>query len=311
MQNTLSKLFRGIEAELGTHGFCILALDALEDALSQYRIKNKEEFIHQLIDLIKLLKQTKPQYAILLDSFYKILDLAENSPSDSPVENLVKPIKQIRVDYQMEKLKLIQASQPIDVENKVILIHDHSHSVQSILSAMKEHGKKFTVVVAEQDLEKTEDNIKFLHESGIPYKVVPAHMLSHVDESIDMVFLGAVTLQENMNFVMDPGSKSIISHFFLEKKPIYVFLTTSKFSLWPLKKKVSEIYAKPHRRRHHTLKEIEFERLKFSHDRVSVDIVNHVITEKGIYSPEEVKKMFSAMFKKRATQRQKYLSEDS
>ncbi|MBU0728009.1 hypothetical protein KKA95_04970 [Patescibacteria group bacterium] len=307
MQTVLSKLFRDIESDLGTHGFCIIVLDALKDALFQYKIETKDEFEHQLMLLFQLLQSTKPRYAILLDSFYKILDENEIASPEIPIDRLIMKIDRIGVAYQLEKLQLTQVAQSIDVEGKTILIHDHSHSIHGALTLMHQQNKKFTVIVAEQDIEKTEDNIAFLHSQGIEYKVIPAHMLSHIDKTIDMVFCGAVTFQENYNFVMDPGTKAIVSHFHLEKKPVYTFITTSKFTLWPLTKQSHEVYTKPHRSRHHSLVDVEFERLKFSHDRVSVDLIDYVVTEHGIYKPKELKKIFDDMFKKREGKRKKYL----
>ncbi|MBU0577744.1 hypothetical protein KJ742_00960 [Patescibacteria group bacterium] len=311
MHTTLSKLFREIEAELGTHEFCIMALEALKSALLQYKIKDREELQHQLLLIFKLLKITKPRYAILLDSFYKILDECETSKTDIPIEELIMRIDRIIVAYQLEKLQLVQASEGIDFDDKSILIHDHSHFIHSVLASMNQKGKRFTVIVAEQNMEKTEDNIEFLHSHDIEYKVVPAHMLSHIEETVDMVFCGAVTFQENMNFVMDPGSKAIISHFHYEKKPIYVFITTSKFTLWPLTEESHEVYAKPDIGYHHVLTDIEYERIKFSHDRVSVDLIDYIVTEQGIFKPKELKEIFRDMFKKRAKKRERYFGEEN
>lgn len=306
MQTTLSKLFREIEAELGTHEFSIVALDALKTALLQYKIKTVKELEHQLLLIFKILKETKPRYAVLLDSFYKILDECKLSDVNSTIEDVITKIDRIIVEYNLQKLQLVQSSDQINLNGKSVLIHDHSHSVQSVLASMKSKGVEFEVVVAEQSIEKTHDNIEFLHSHGIKYKVVPAHMLSHLEESIDVLFCGAVTFQDNFNFVMDPGSKAIISHFHYEQKPIYVFITTSKFTLWPLTKESHEVYAKPTIDRHYSLPEIEYERIKFSHDRVPIELINYVVTEEGIHSQQEVKDIFEDMFKKRNSKRKVY-----
>lgn len=306
MQDILSGLFRKIEADLGTHEFCILVLRSLKNALRQYRVKDKEELLEQLKNVFLMIKDTKPRYAILMTSFYRFLEFYENQKDSRSLDELIDEIERISISYQLETKQIVKAAQEIDVEGKTILIHDHSHSVQRVLQSFINQHKHFKVVIAEQDLEKTEDNIEFCHRAGIPYKVVPAYMLSHVDKSIDMLFAGAVTFQENDQFVMDPGSKSVISQFYLEKKPVYIFTATSKFSLWSIAGQSPTIYSLPHKRSHHTLKEIEFERLKFSHDRVPLELISHVITEKGIHNPTEIKKLFADMFKKRTEERKKF-----
>ena len=305
MQNTLSELFRNIEAETGTHGLCTMTLEALKNTFEQHKIKNLNEFKRQLLLLFELVQLTKPRYAVLMDAFYKILDFSEKR-GDASAEELIREIGHINASYELEKLQLVQQGKKIDFHNKNILLHDHSHSVHSILNALKQDGKEFNVIVAEQDIEKTEDNIKFLHDHSIPYQVIPAYMLSHIEEEIDIVFCGGVTFQENGNFVMDTGSKSIISHFRLEKKPVYLFISTSKLTLWPITK-AHEVFRKPHRRKHHVLTEIEYERLKFSHDRVPLELIDHIVTEKGIHTPDEFRKMFNELFDKREEQRRKYL----
>src|SRR5690606_25673026 len=175
-----------------------------------------------------------------------------------------------------------------------------SHSVQNILKHLfHEKKQRFSILLVEQDLEKTGDNIAFLHASGIPFRVVPAYMVSHLEESIDMAFFGAVTFQEGGVFVMDPGSKSIISHLKIEHKPIYLFLTTSKFSLWPVKDFKKEIYTQSDKRSHHSLKEVEFQRIKFSHDRVGVELIDFVVTEKDIFTAHQAQKKFDTLLKAR------------
>ena len=307
MQEILSTLFRNIESELGTHDFCVLALNALKDALKQYKVMSPKESMHQWQAVFKLMQETKPRYAVLIDSFYKLWETCEDYQGKYFIKKLTQEIDRVQASYQLEKLQLVQVGQKVDLKNKNILIYDHSHSVHSVLLAMKNNGQKFTVTVAEQDIDKTADNIAFLHELDMPYKVVPAYMLSHIDDTIDAIFFGAVTFQGNYNFVMDPGSKSIISHFHLEKKPIYTFLTTSKFSLWKIDKSSFEIYAKPHRRKHHTFQDIEFDRLKFSHDRVPINLMSYVVTEKGVHTPSQLKKVFDEMFEKRKRQNRKFL----
>ena len=304
MNTILSDLFRKIEADIGTHEFCVLVLEALKNALKQYKFKSNNDFIQHLLQVFELIKTTQPRYAILLDSFYKFLKFYEKQKGPKSIKALIDELERIKISYKLEGHQMIDsAGQNIDTKNKNILIYDHSHSVQHVLEFfMKKHGS-FNVIIAEQDLNKTEDNILFCHNLGIPYRVVPSYMLAQIDEIIDMVFFGAVTFQEGYKFVMDPGAKSIISHFKLEEKPIYVFMTTSKFSLWNVSGAKQTIYSVRNKRRHHCEHAIEFERIKFSHDRVPLELIDHICTEKGMYSPAGLQNMFDAMFRRRAVEK--------
>lgn len=278
-------MFREIETGIGTHDFCILVLDALINAFAQYRFTSQDQFNEQFENIFDLIRNVKPRYAVLIDSLYKI---APHIDSTASKEELIRFIESIKTEYEIEMVLMQEATRKIKANGKNILIYDHSHSVQHALESLKNMGQKFTLLIAEQDLQKTSDSITFAYTKGIPYKVVPSYMLSYLDETVDMAFFGAVTLQHGGKFVMDPGSKSIISHLHLEKKPIYVFLTTSKFSLWTIESPQKKIYVKSHMRKHHQLSEIVFERIKFSHDRVDLNLVDYTVTEKGIYTPKEL-----------------------
>jgi len=284
--------------DLGTHGFCILVLESFVTALRQHRIKSKKELFRQFNHIFDLIQDVKPKYAILIDSFYKIFSQA----GGQTVEDIVGNINEIKAAYQAEMDHLVEAGLSIDAHKKKILIYDHSHSVQNVLRALHDKGQHFSVILAEQDMGKTEDNIAFLHEADIPFKVIPAYMISHFEEEIDMAFFGAVTFQDCGKFVMDPGSKSIISHLKVEEKPVYLFLTTSKFSLWKTREAKTEIHIKTDIRCHQTLNQIEFERVKFSHDRVSAKLIDHVVTEKGLFDSKSILEEFKRLMTKREKQ---------
>ncbi|QQR84096.1 hypothetical protein IPJ72_02795 [Candidatus Peregrinibacteria bacterium] len=295
-------MFREIEMDLGTHHFCILVLDSFVQALKQYHIQSRQQLFEQFDEIFQLIQEVKPRYAILIDSFYKIIQQAKGKP----VSSIIKHIEAIKKGYEKELVDLAKVSQSIDLTNRTVLIFDHSHSVQNALIALRKKGQHFSVLIAEQDLNKTADNISLFHQYSIPFKVVPAYMLSHLESSVDAAFFGAVTLQNQGQFVMDPGSKSIISEMKLEKKPIYVFLTTSKFSLWQAESSTSDIYVKAHKRCHHVMNEIEFDRIKFSHDRVPVDLVDHIVTEKGIFDADGVRAEYDRLKAIRDKERKAY-----
>ena len=227
----------------------------------------------------------------MIDSLYKIAPYIGSAASK---HDLIKFIETIKTEYEIEMVLLQESVRKIDAKGKTVLIYDHSHSVQHALETLKTTGQDFNLLIAEQELGKTSDSITFAHELKIPYKVVPSYMLSYLDETVDMAFFGAVTLQHGGQFVMDPGCKSVISHLHFEKKPIYIFLTTSKFSLWTIQSHQREIYVKSHMRKHY-LTDIEFERIKFSHDRVDLKLIDYTVTEKGIFTPAELQKEYDRL----------------
>lgn len=289
----LSSLLRSIEVDCGTSDMALMVFYSLQDAIGHLKTKDNKEFYNEFKNLVKAIHQTEPKYAIinyyttdLLDKFSKIKDqegVDYKKWAQEEVANIEK-----EMIHKTESI--IHYSEKINLQNKTILLHDHSHTVHKVLCHQKKMGRQFKVIIAEQEYEKTHENIEILHEAGIPFQVVPDYMISHIHESVDMVFLGALTLKDSMHFVMDPGSYGVISQFKSLQVPIYVFIKTTKFSYWKSKPR-GEIYFQKHTRKHLS-KEIEYDRLKYSHDRVPLDLFYSIVTNEGIFSPKKLKELF-------------------
>ncbi len=296
-----SHLFREIEAEIGTRDLADLLLKALIESITSFKGEHFKEFCSQFDDLVNVVASTEPKFGILIYHFLKLQkDFHGNycsKLSDTKWKRVIlKRVKEILKDARAENKKLIEYSEKIDVEGKTILIHDNSHTVHDVLSHYKRMGKHFRVIIAEQDFEKTHNNIERMYKIGIPFQVVPAYMLSHVHENIDMVFFGALTLKDTMNFVMNPGTHGIISEFHVEGIPIYMFINSKKFSLWRAEKKLG-VFMHKHKRQHHA-RPIEYERIKYSHDRVPCKMFTKIVTNDGFFTPAELEKFFEGRMKK-------------
>ncbi|MCF7830695.1 translation initiation factor eIF-2B [Candidatus Gracilibacteria bacterium] len=292
----LSKLLLELEADLGTSDTTLLVLDSLKKSLQHFPSQTSNLFHAQLQELTNVVCSTTPKFGILNFYFQKIITDFEklSPPPENPKEFLIQEIKNVVDQIEQNKRKLLEYAEKIDIEGKNILIHDHSHTVHAVLQHLKAKGRKFKIVIAEQEHDKTQQNIEVLHETGIPFQVIPAYMLSHVHENIDMAFFGALTLKNTMDFVMDPGSHGVISELHTTKIPIYCFLKTSKFSLWKSKER-EEVFYHRHTRTHCT-KNIEYERIKYSHDRVPAEFFSTIITNEGLFTPKQLQNLFKHNF---------------
>jgi len=296
-----SQLFRELEAEIGTRDLADMLLQALITSIKAFKADNISSFCEQFNDVVKIISNTEPRFGLLIYCFYRLQrefknDYFQKLPEKKWKKVILKGVKEILKDFRDEIRKLIEYADEIDVEGKTILIHDNSRTVQDVLAHYKYMGKHFKIVIAEQDYEKTHNNIERMHKLKIPFQVVPSYMLSHIHDSIDMVFFGALTLKDSMNFVMNPGTHGIISEFHVEGIPIYMFINARKFSLWKSKKRMG-VFTHKHKRTHHA-KPIEYERIKYSHDRVPHDMFTKIVTNKGVFSPAELEKLFGNRLKK-------------
>lgn len=292
----LSQILRELESEIGTSDLANLVLIALVDAVGALRVKNSAEFCEQFHKLLDAVSATEPKFGILshrFDALFKYFSTTVCCKNCSEVEwkkEVIESINDILITAHQEKAQLIYQSNQVNVEGKTILIHDHSHTVQKVLAHFKNIGRNFKVVIAEQDFEKTHSNIESMHKAGIEFQVVPAYMLSHVHKQIDMLFFGALTLKDTMDFVMDPGTLGTISEFHEEGIPVYMFIDSAKFSLWKSKRR-GEIFI--HRdKRKHAQATIEYERIKYSHDRVPIKLFYRIVTNEGVFTPAELEKRF-------------------
>ncbi len=295
-----SQLLRELEADIGTRDLSDLVFVALIESIKSLDVKDSKKFSAEFSKLVDIVTHTEPKFGILNYYLTNLHWEFEQNICTKDVDDkkwkrmAINKINAILKSMRKHKKKLFHHAEKINVEGKTILIHDHSHTVQDALRYYRGQGKHFRVVIAEQDYEKTHDNIECLHAARIPFQVVPAYMISHVMESIDMVFFGALTLKDTMHFVMSPGTHGVITEFHAEKVPIYAFFDTCKFSLWKSKKR-GEIFIHKHTRSHYA-KPIEYERIKYSHDRVPINLFKKIVTDKGVFSPAELEKLYKKTF---------------
>jgi len=291
---------RDLEVDIGSRDLTELVLLSLIDAIRAFKGSKFDNFCKQYHEFAEMVTNTEPKFGIFRFYFgYLEKEIAGkvcNISNDKKwKKHAIKKIKETLKYARKQKKSLFKNADKIKIDDKTILIHDHSHTVQDVLVHYKGKGKKFNVIIAEQDYKKTHDNIERLHNAGIPFTVVPAYMLSHVHDQIDMVFYGALTLKDTQHFVMNPGALSIITEFQLDKTPIYMFFGTDKFSLWKSQKR-GEIFIHKHTRKH-IHKPIEYERIKYSHDRVPSEFFEKIITNEGIFNHKELKKVFEKAYK--------------
>ncbi len=294
----LSNLLRKLEANIGTRDVLNMLLLSLLDSFKNLEVKNSQDFYCQFKELAFVLSQTEPKFGIIN---YHIANLLRKFSEQICIKGekdwlkfATNEIENILKNGEQGKKALMKYADKLNVEGKTILIHDHSHTVQDVLAHLKYSGRKFNVIIAEQNFDKTQSNIERLTSAEIPFQVVPSYMLSHIHEQIDMLFFGALTLKDTMDFVMDPGTHGIISEFHIVHKPVYMFIDTSKFSLWKSQKR-TEVFMRKHEYEHST-KNIKYEKIKYSHDRVPAELFHKIVTNEGVFDLKGIKALFDKKF---------------
>lgn len=286
-------LLIGMEREHGTRDTCVHFLECLKEALRYTDFCSTDDLKKQFTDFYELFTHMKPRMAIIQNYMDDILEHMLENPSDDPtalVQTMVLEIEQADEDNAKRNIQLVKEACKLVSKGDRILIHNHSHTVLDVLDKSFDAKKKFEVIVAEQDATRTLDCIKYLKDHDIPFVVVPEFMLSFLEQDISCMLIGAVTLKHDMHFVVNAGTKAVVSEMNAAKIPVYLMLSTNKFSYWETKKA------------HQTQKTIKniphpdgtftYERIKFSHDRLPMDQITKIVTEEGIFTPEELKKVY-------------------
>lgn len=286
-------LLIGMEHDVGTRDTCIHFLASLQTALLETKFKSAEDARAQFSAFYEMFTHLKPRMAIIQHYLDNVLECACTTDRQTLTELLqvmVEVIQRAEKDNELHNDELKHRALHAIPGNGRILIHSHSHTVLDTLDLAKHTHKKFSVIVAEQEASRTLDIAKFLNERQIPFTVVPEYMLSSVEMDISCMLIGAVTLKHDMHFVVDAGTKAVVSEMNAAKIPVFLMLTTNKFSYWKTKpalqtQKTVKSIAHPHAH-------FSFERVKFSHDRLPLSQVNHIITEEGIFSPKDLMKHY-------------------
>jgi len=311
--NALSSLFRETEQMSGTRDFCFLALDSLEKAIEDFS-GNKEELIIEIHDVMEMVRSTSPRISLLMFMFFSInkefkLFCKNNTDTSLSIKGYKKALKQIIITTKEDRIKsahkLIKHSSSVIQDGDIVLLHDASHSIFDILCKAKEEGKNFSIMLAEREKKKNMIILRFLTKHNFSFQVIPEYLLSYIQKDITKAIFGAVTINSLHEIVCDAGTSSIVSQLKQWNIPIYVPITTDKFSLWDAKEHHS------YKTKKHKINDgIEYDKLSFSHDRYPTNSVDFFITNKGILTAEELNTKYDQYFSEQKEWRKQNHIED-
>lgn len=309
----LSKIFLQIEADLGATELAGFVMETLHEALGACKVNDVDGMFKQFKKLVIDIKNTQPRISLVIYYFYEVweeLQIQKEKGTINTVEEFNEVVKstiiRMRVENDEDFESIIANGAELINDGDNILVHSHSGTIRRIIAKAQYLKKKFHVILAEQEAEKTIDMIEYFSSKNIKFTVVPEYMLSHILEDVTKVFFGATTLNYEQNFICDAGSYSVLAEFHEVQIPTYMFLSTKKFSLWQ-----SEVH-------HHTYKTkqkkiitktaqvVNYERIKFTHDRLPAKLFNYIVTENGVFDPAAIQEIYTKNYKEREEIRTKY-----
>ena len=283
-QQTIDKLFRDLIRVYSTSATSMIGLDAIKMAITELACDEAglADKINKLSDSIK---KTQPRM-FPLDNLMLILDrevqslLNANQLTKKSIINLIDDFK-LRLDSDLDSL--IQKSLEWIEDGDFIVIHSIEENIENLIPEASQRGKNFKILVLKQDIITTGKILKILNENNIDFEVIPEYDLVHYFGEITKLFIGTQALTNDNYIVCDSGTSNIVSECHIHKVPICLFLKSLKFSHYP---------ASDQNIRKNSYKDeydgVEYNYSIHSNDVIKLDLIDHIITEKGEVSINDI-----------------------
>ena len=276
----LCSLIRDHEDTVGSSRVTMMALTAFIESIKQVRCSVQE--VRELYsELSGAIKNTEPKVIPLIhliEEFEQEIGESPDGTIDEIKDKAIRILEEKQHKIKTKTGKVIENGLTCISEGDVIIVHTISFDVTNMLKLAREVlHKKFKVIVLKQDLAKTRRLIKSLSAAGIDMEIIPEYSLSHYIEQGNKVFMGALSITDDMKVVSAIGSANIVSLCHLNNLPVYLFANTLKFSHRPSSQQ--RIHRKVASQTHG---DVSFQLIIHSHDTVDLKHVDFLVTEDGI-----------------------------
>jgi len=280
-QRVLDTLFRDIVKFYSSSQTSLITLRAITDAIKDLKC-DSDMFDAQLKEVCSIITNSQPRmFPIdnLIILFEKELDKQEyfkdkdidtkKTATIQIIDDLIK-----RLEYDMSLL----AKQGLNYieDGDFIILHAVEEPVELLMPEAKRMGKEFEVLILRQDAIKTKQVIKIMEQNSIKYTVIPEWDLIHYFDKVNKLFIGAYAITADGKFVSDSGTSNIVSECHIHNLSTYLFAPileiTSTFS------RNQNIYLKEESV---NVSGLDYTLISHSSDIVSLDLVDHIITDKG------------------------------
>ena len=280
-QMVLDTLFRDIVKFYSSSQTSLITLRAITEAIRDLKC-DSDMFDAQLKEVCSIITNSQPRmFPIdnLIILFEKELDKQEyfkdkdidtkKTATIQIIDDLIK-----RLEYDMSLL----AKQGLNYieDGDFIILHAVEEPVELLMPEAKRMGKEFEVLILRQDAIKTKQVIKIMEQNSIKYTVIPEWDLIHYFDKVNKLFIGAYAITADGKFVSDSGTSNIVSECHIHNLSTYLFAPileiTSTFS------RNQNIYLKEESE---NVSGLDYTLISHSSDIVSLDLVDHIITDKG------------------------------
>ena len=280
-QVVLDALFRDIVKFYSSSQTSIITLNAITAAITELECPT-EDFKMELTTVCDIIKNSQPRMfpidnlIILLEKELQEKDYFSDKDIDARKTAVTKIIESLEERLNDDMNELANQGVKHIEDGDHIILHSVEEGAELLLPEAKRMGKNFEVLILRQDLVKTKQVINILDTAGIKYTVVPEWDLIHFFDKVNKLFIGAYALTVDGKFVSDSGTSNIVSECHIHKVPVYLFAPTLEIT--NTFSRDQNIYLKDE-----SVSESgsDYNLISHSSDIVSLDLVDHIITEHG------------------------------
>ena len=283
-QHTIDKLFRDLIRVYSTSATSMIGLESIQTAIEELVCKDSD-LTTEIRKLSDAVKNTQPRM-FPLDNLMLILDKEIQSLSDGKqltresIDNILQTLR-IRMGSDLDAL--VEYGVAWIKDDDFIVIHSIEENIEHLIPEAKKKGIDFKILVLKQDIVTTGKILNILNNSQIKYEVIPEYDLVHYFDNITKLFIGTQALTNDNYLICDPGTSNIVSECHIHNIPIVLFLKTLKFSHYPaadqniLKNSYKDEYDG-----------VEYSFSIHSNDIIKLELINHIITEKGEITKDQI-----------------------
>jgi len=281
-------LFRDHLHVRGTSQTTRIALQSLITSLRQLRCPF-QDIRGQFEALTHTIKNGEPRIAPLINLIVSCeKEFAERKIFEKSTGEQVAADAARIVEDHMQRLeettrRLVQIGGDCIKKGDVIMIHSFSRPILQMFSDAKNRGTDFVILILRQAFVKTKQVIKYMESEHLTYTVIPEYNVSHFVDKATKLFLGAIAITADGKALCSMGSSGIASIAHIAGLPVYLFVTSLKFS--------SERSTEQHiHEKTEQLMEggVAFTQISHSHEIIDLELITHLITEEGEMDCERV-----------------------
>jgi ribose 1,5-bisphosphate isomerase len=227
-----SERIRRLEVQ-GARNVAISAIKALEEFTKSLKVRNKKEFLQNLLGAKETLFNARPTEPLMRNAIRHILYKVENSEEERP-KALVDLVSIASKEFLKSLQKSVEeiakmGSNRISSSSK-ILTHCHSSTVNYALKRAKDDGKIFEVICTEsRPVFQGRITARELLKSGIKTTMIVDSAVRFFMNEVDMVLVGADAITSEGNIVNKIGTSLVALAAHEARTPFYVLSELLKF----------------------------------------------------------------------------------